>query len=329
MQRRLEPHWLNPRYSRELRERCRQIEAEPLPSSTAALLDEAAAEVPERVALDFFESGERLTYRELRTRVNRLASSLHRIGVHKGTHVAVMLPNAPEFPITWLALGRLGAVMVPVNIGYTGRELDYLVNDAAIEYLVIADPFLPVLEAMEQRPAQLAGERVIDTSAWRRLQEEGHPEFISPTPVGLDDLCNIQYTSGTTGFPKGCLLAQRYWITTGKINATRDGLALRAHPRLHAVLLHGPAVAPADDALPAGAPYSSPSARAPAASSTGCMQLPHPVLPVAGGSRVQAAGLARSMQRTRSDERTSTGCAKRSTPRSSAVTASTRARPSA
>ena len=52
MQRPLEPQWLNPRYSRDVRERCRQIEAEPLPASTAVLLDEAVADVPERIALE-------------------------------------------------------------------------------------------------------------------------------------------------------------------------------------------------------------------------------------------------------------------------------------
>ena len=231
MQRPLEPHWLNPRYSRDLRERCRQIEAETLPSSTAALLDEAAAAVPERLALNFFETDESFTYLEFRAAVNRLASSLHRMGVRKGTHVAVMLPNAPEFPITWLALGRLGAVMVPANTGYTGRELDYLVNDAAAEYFVIGEANLAVLDSMRERPARLTDGRVIVAGAarpgqasWQGLHDSGDPQFASPQPVALDDLCNIQYTSGTTGFPKGCLLAQRYWITTGKINAARDGL---------------------------------------------------------------------------------------------------------
>ena len=226
MQRPLEPHWLNPRYSRDVRERCRQIEAEPLPASTAVLLDEAVADVPERIALDFFESGQQISYRELQRRVNRLASALHRIGVRKGSHVAVMLPNVPEFPTTWLALGRLGAVMVPVNIGYTGRELDYLVNDAQVEYLVIAQSALAVLDAMEQRPARLSDPRVLvaGSAAWRALLDNGDPAFVAPEPVGIEDLCNIQYTSGTTGFPKGCLLSQRYWVTTGKINATRDGL---------------------------------------------------------------------------------------------------------
>ena len=223
MQRPLEPHWLNPRYSRDVRERCRQIEAEPLPPSTAALLDEAATEVPERIALHFIDTGLEISYRELRRRVNRLASGLHRLGIRKGTHVAVMLANTLDFPLTWLALGRLGAVMVPANTGYTGRELDYLVNDARAEYLVIAEALLPVLDAMRERPADL---RILVSGRpdWQTLLANGDPDFRAPQPVDLDDLCNIQYTSGTTGFPKGCLLAQRYWVTTGKINAARDGL---------------------------------------------------------------------------------------------------------
>lgn len=231
MQRPLEHSWLNPRYSRDLAERIRQIEAEPLPSSTAALLDEAADAAPDRVALDYFETGQRITYSTLRERVNRLASSLHRIGVSKGTRVAVMLANVPEFPITWLALSRLGAIMAPVNTGYTGRELDYLVNDAQVHHLIIAEAFLDVLDAMPNRPATLTDDRIIVSGAprtgqhdWHALQAGGDATFRAPWPVTLDDLLNIQYTSGTTGFPKGCLHLQRYWVTTGKINAARDGL---------------------------------------------------------------------------------------------------------
>ena len=232
MQKPIQPSWRIPRYSAEPAERCRQLEAEALPASNAALLDEAAADVPERLAWRFIDSGELATYSEVRKMVNRIAASLHRLGVRKGTHVAVMVPNVPQFPVTWLAIGRLGAVMAPVNVSYTARELDYIVNDAKAEYLVIAEAFLPTLDAMARRPPHLGDARVIvvgrpraGQQSWQALHDAGDPAFQAQEPVGLDDLLNIQYTSGTTGFPKGVMQAQRYWITQSRINAFRDGLA--------------------------------------------------------------------------------------------------------
>ena len=232
MQKPIQPSWRIPRYSADPADRRHQLEAEALPASNAALLDEAAAAVPERMAWRFIDSGETATYREVRAMVNRIAAGLHRLGVRKGTHVAVMVPNVPQFPVTWLAIGRLGAVMVPVNVSYTARELDYIVNDGEAEYLVIDAAFLPTFDAMTRRPAHLADARVIVVGRpragqhdWQALHDAGDAAFQAPEPVGLDDLLNIQYTSGTTGFPKGVPQAQRYWITQSKINAFRDGLA--------------------------------------------------------------------------------------------------------
>ncbi len=232
MQKPIPDEWRIARYSADPLQRCRQLEAEPLPTSTAALLDQAAAEVPDRLAWHFIDSGETATYREVQAMVNRVAAGLAGLGVRRGTHVAMMVPNVPQFPLTWLAIGRLGAVMVPVNVSYTGRELDYIVNDASAEFLVIAEEFLTTLDAMVQRPAHLTDARVIvvgraraEQHDWQAVHDAGDPTYRAPEPVGQDDLLNIQYTSGTTGFPKGVLQAQRYWITQSKINAFRDGLA--------------------------------------------------------------------------------------------------------
>ncbi|MSP88218.1 MAG: AMP-binding protein [Alphaproteobacteria bacterium] len=210
-------------------ERRRIIEAEPLPANMGALLDQAVADAPDSLAWDFFESGERASYSELRKRVNRLANGMLALGIRHGTHVGVMLPNLAAMPTTWLALARIGAVMVPMNIGYTGREMNYVIDTGAVDWMVIDQACLPALDALPQRPERLSADRIVVLGTPRPGERrwtdlfEGARDDIAGAPVpGLDDLMNIQFTSGTTGFPKGCMLTQRYWLTIGKVNARRD-----------------------------------------------------------------------------------------------------------
>ena len=213
-------------------QRIRAIEAAPLAENLGALLDEAAREAGEQVIWDFFEEGQKETYAALNRRVNGIAGNLLRLGVRKGTHVAVMLPNIPVFPALWLALARIGAVMVPVNIAYRERELAFVLNDSEAEFLVIDAALRAVVEACRDsgqvslpvaREIVVGGEGVPGSVAWAALDGDPQDSFTPPEPVGPDDLLNIQYTSGTTGFPKGCMLTHRYWVVAGKVNAFRDG----------------------------------------------------------------------------------------------------------
>lgn len=203
--------------------RCRQIESTELPSNFHELLTRAATLYGDRKALHFIDDGEQLSYKELRSQVMRLACSFEAEGIKKGTRVAVLLPNRIEFPLTWLALANIGAVMVPTNTAYTGNELDYLYNDAGVSYLVVDKALLPAFEAMQDRPEELTDANVIVVgdgctdpyTAFSTLIHEGDPRFTPSARIEPNDLLNIQYTSGTTGFPKGCMQHQRYWIVLG------------------------------------------------------------------------------------------------------------------
>jgi crotonobetaine/carnitine-CoA ligase len=209
--------------------RHRAIEAEALPINIDALLHEAAEANPDGTALHFIASGESITYAGLREDVMRCAAGLYGLGVRHGTKVAVMLPNVPEFPLTWLALARIGAVMVPVNTRYTGRELNYAVTDSGARYVVLDTAYLQVLEdadlGLPARHIVVVGESQVGFVAWDSLRRAQAMEL--PTTPMIDDLMNIQYTSGTTGLPKGCMLAQRYWLTCAKAYASCDGQRYR------------------------------------------------------------------------------------------------------
>jgi len=216
-------------------ERRRRMEAEPLPHNLHTLFERFCVEDPSAVAWVFFDSNETLTRRDIFERFTRLASSLNRIGVQKGTHVAVALRNVSAFPTTWFALACLGAVMVPINIRYTAAELSYVLNDSDAEFLVIDASLLHHLQSVADLPSILTPDRIVvlgvDHSppyrSWAELVAEGTPGFVPQWPVGRDDLMNIQYTSGTTGFPKGCMQTQLYWLVMGRVAAHRDGLQLK------------------------------------------------------------------------------------------------------
>ena len=214
-----------------------------LPPTLGEFIRERAESLGDQVAAHWFEDSQSLTYRQLDQAANRLASSLLPLGVRKGTHVAVMLPNVPETLIAWTAIGRIGAVMVPVNTRYTPSELDFLLNDSDSQFVIIDAEFLPALAGVTNRPAMITDENIIvrgdadgDMRHLAQLLAQGGEDFVSPVPVCASDLLNIQYTSGTTGFPKGCLLSHEYWMHTGFSLA----LARDVEPKIERTLVWAP-----------------------------------------------------------------------------------------
>jgi long-chain acyl-CoA synthetase/crotonobetaine/carnitine-CoA ligase len=195
-----------------------------------------AKEHGDKVVARWFQEDKALTYRELDERAQILASALQQHGIRKGAHVAVMLPNCPEFLISWVAIAHLGAVMVPVNTAYTGEELYYVLNDSNAQALMVDENYLPSVSDMPEPLALLDRHRIFVRGsapaghvAFDTLLEEGTLPFESPQPVAPTDLLQIQYTSGTTGFPKGCMQPHEYWIMLGLLAALQRGekLAVR------------------------------------------------------------------------------------------------------
>jgi acyl-CoA synthetase (AMP-forming)/AMP-acid ligase II len=187
------------------------------------LLSRSAQEYGEQIAVDFFEQGKKLSYQELDREASQLSNGLRRIGVKYRSHVAVMLPNRIEFAVTWLTLARMGAVMVPVNPAYTPYELEYTLNDAEVDFVVLEASGLKKLDAMQKYPKGLTKDNLVFVGeapkecgySWKELMEDCSVVFTPDTKVRRSDLLNIQYTSGTTGFPKGCMQTHGFWLTCG------------------------------------------------------------------------------------------------------------------
>ncbi|MBT7275175.1 MAG: AMP-binding protein, partial [Woeseiaceae bacterium] len=178
------------------------------PINIQKLIDRAADLYPKSLALSFFEQEPQpktITYADLRISIYKLTDGLQQRGIKKGTHVAVILSNRIEYPITWLSLAVIGAVMIPINPTYTSAELDYVINDSDAEFVIIEDKFLKTLEAMSKKPETLTDESIIivtdkDTkNNWHSILSNGKQDTQFNNRVNSDDLLNIQYTSGTTG----------------------------------------------------------------------------------------------------------------------------------
>ncbi|WP_076867133.1 class I adenylate-forming enzyme family protein [Bradyrhizobium mercantei] len=181
-------------------------------------------------AIDVFERGERATYSEMDTRSNGFAHALRAFGVRKGDRIGVMLPNRIEFVILWFAVAKLGAVMVPINMRYTPREVEYVLSDTQARFAVVDETAWPVFSAMDPWPKDLGDKRVLVvgqmSSRGAIVTIDSLLESVDDSPVneevGADDPVIIQFTSGTTGFPKGCILTHEVLSVASYTNAYLD-----------------------------------------------------------------------------------------------------------
>jgi len=164
---------------------------------------------PEKEALVFKD--ERLTYRQMRERAYKLANGLKSLGLNKGDRVAVFLKNGLEWFDIFFALASLGAVMVPINFLLKAKEVEFIINDSGSSLMITSDELLKQVEIERSNMPTLReiislGEDIPPLAlSYGQLRERAKDE---PPPAGMvnsDDLFVLQYTSGTTGFPKGAM----------------------------------------------------------------------------------------------------------------------------
>lgn len=195
-----------------------EIERTHVPATVGEMVEAAAEDHGDRIAWSFFEDEEAWTFREVRDGAHRAANALQELGVGPGDRVAAMLPNSALYLQTWLGLALLGAAVVPVNARYTPREVLHVVATSQASLLVLDSRHADIATAVRDRadlddpPCRLVDAGDLQQSIGRQ-PSDCRPE----RPPRPDDLLNVQFTSGTTGFPKGCMLSHRYWTTASTV----------------------------------------------------------------------------------------------------------------
>jgi fatty-acyl-CoA synthase len=186
-------------------------------------LDRTVAAFGDRDALVECASGRRWTYEELAKDVDAVALGLEELGVRKGDRVGIWAPNCAEWVLTQYATAKLGAILVNINPAYRVHELEFVLNQAEVGTLVATPTFKTSdYEAMinEVRPncPNLETVLLIGRPEWTDLLENGRRgdrARLKEIRLSPDDPINIQYTSGTTGFPKGATLSHHNILNNG------------------------------------------------------------------------------------------------------------------
>ncbi|WP_406066827.1 AMP-binding protein [Streptomyces sp. NBC_01077] len=190
-----------------------------LGDTIGANLDRAVAAWPEREALVDVSTGRRWTYARFGADVDRLAGSLLGSGVRKGDRVGIWAVNCAEWVLVQYATARIGAVMVNINPAYRAHELAYVLNQAGITLLFASlahrtSDYRAMVEQVRGECPELREAVYFGDPGWDAFLART-PGELRPEPLSCDEPVNIQYTSGTTGFPKGATLSHHNILNNG------------------------------------------------------------------------------------------------------------------
>jgi len=231
------------------------------------MLDRVTEEFPDQYAFRFTTLDYTRTYAEFRDDVDAFSRSLIALGVKPGNKVAVWATNVPHWFIAFWSAVRIGAVLVTINTAYKVREAEYLLRQADVHTLVMIDgyrdsdyvgimkslcpeleyssplkplhckrlPFLRrIINVTSRQKGCMTWEEALETGA--RVPVEEVYRLAALTRPG--DVCNMQYTSGTTGFPKGVMLTHHNIINNGKCIGDRMDLSTADRFLIHVPMFH-------------------------------------------------------------------------------------------
>ncbi len=231
------------------------------------VLDAMVRHFPDQNAFQYTTLDYTRTYREFREDVDRVALSLISLGVRRGDHVAIWATNVPQWFLTFWATVKIGAVLVTVNTAYKVHEAEYLLRQSDTHTLVMINGYkdsnykaimqelCPELKFLEPgkplfsrrlpflRNVITVGFRMPGCLEWNDMlrraagvpQEELRRRAAQTRP---EDVCNMQYTSGTTGFPKGVMLTHRNIVNDGKIIGDRMDLSTADRMMIQVPMFH-------------------------------------------------------------------------------------------
>jgi fatty-acyl-CoA synthase len=210
-----------------------------LGETIGANLRRTAARHPEAEVLVDVPTGRRWTYAAFDAETDTLARGLIAAGLAAGDRVGIWAPNCAEWVQLQYATAKAGIILVTINPAYRGHELSYALRQAGVRVLVSAESFRTsdyraMIEEVRPELAELEDVIFLGTPAWEALFEAGvvslaDGDLLAEREAGLsfDDPVNIQYTSGTTGFPKGATLTHHNILNNGFFTGERCGYTER------------------------------------------------------------------------------------------------------
>ncbi len=231
------------------------------------VLDRMVEEFPDQYCFKYTTLDYTRTYSEFRDDVDRFARALVSMGVKTGSKVSVWCTNVPAWYIAFWATVKIGAVLVTVNTAYKIHEVEYLLRQSDTHTLIMIEKSLDsnyaqiINELCPEIVGNVAGEplhckrlpflRNVITVGFRQKgcltfeEAMSRYELVSPVTVSVmasrvrpDDVCNMQYTSGTTGFPKGVMLTHYNVVNNGKCIGDRMGLSTADRMMIQVPMFH-------------------------------------------------------------------------------------------